>query len=122
MRACVRACVIVLCICVVRVRYYGVLPYFMAQSIYDTAAALGVPVLFGTIVYFMAGLKVTAGACVILVFVRCVSRRAYVGPSIVNCRQSTTQDTGLSRRALVALIIIIYIYVYLFIYLFIFLL
>ncbi len=45
--------------------YYGVFPYFMAQSIYDTAASLAVPVVFGTILYFMAGLKVTAEACVL---------------------------------------------------------
>eukprot|EP00750_Incisomonas_marina_P025692 INCI5628.2.p1 GENE.INCI5628.2~~INCI5628.2.p1 ORF type:complete len:1395 (-),score=220.73 INCI5628.2:24-3857(-) len=42
--------------------YYGVVPYFMAQTLFDSFAGLAVPALFGTILYLMAGLQLTAAA------------------------------------------------------------
>ena len=71
--------------------YYGVFPYFMAQSIYDTAASLAVPVVFGTIVYFMAGLKVTAEACVLLFFWLTVTIYFHVMRAFVPTQQQRQQ-------------------------------
>jgi ABC-type multidrug transport system ATPase subunit/ABC-type multidrug transport system permease subunit len=39
--------------------YYSTVPYFLAQTLYDSVAGLLVPILFVTVMYFMAGLKVT---------------------------------------------------------------